>query len=241
VIAVSSEVADSIRRHAGDGTPIKVIPNGIDPARFRRDHTEALRIRRELQIPADGLVVGTVAVFGAPKRLEDWLLAARVLLNHHPELHFVLVGDGPLRESLQQRSESLELDGVVHFVGLQEDVRPYLASMDVFMMSSMFEGLPLALLEAMAMNCPVVATGVGGIPGVIRHGINGYLVEPCHPEALARMTSELLASEETRQSMGPAGRKTIEKEFSLQRMTQQLEATYTDVLEKGRFGKYHLY
>jgi glycosyltransferase involved in cell wall biosynthesis len=173
--------------------------------------------------------------------LEDWLLAARLLLDHHPELHFVLVGDGPLRESLQQRSESLELDGVVHFVGLQEDVRPYLASMDVFMMSSMFEGLPLALLEAMAMNCPVVATGVGGIPGVIRHGINGYLVEPCHPEALARMTSELLASEATRQSMGLAGRKTIEKEFSLQRMTQQLEATYTDVLEKGRFGKYHLY
>ena len=192
VIAVSEEVSTSIQAHTDRATPVRVILNGVDTDRFRPDQVDRSSVRRDLGIPPTAPVIGSVAVFRTQKRLQDWLTAARLLLNDQPDLHFVLVGDGPVREELVRQSHASGLDGALHFPGLQEDVRPYLAAMNVFMISSQFEGLPVALLEAMAMECGIVSTAVGGIPEVIRSGENGLLVEPFDPRALARAADELL-------------------------------------------------
>jgi glycosyltransferase involved in cell wall biosynthesis len=149
----------------------------------------------------------------------------------------VLVGDGPVREELVRQSHASGLDGALHFPGLQEDVRPYLSAMDVFMISSQFEGLPIALLEAMAMECGVVSTAVGGIPEVVRSGENGLLVQPADPMALARAVDVLLRDPEGAKRMGHAARETVEGGFGVRRMTQQLEEAYTEVLGNGSHGR----
>jgi glycosyltransferase involved in cell wall biosynthesis len=108
--------------------------------------------------------------------------------------------------------------------------------MDVYLMSSMFEGLPIALLEAMSMRCAVVATSVGGIPEVVRNGENGFLVEAGNAERLAQVTSDLVADPETIRRCGLAARRTVEEQFSIRRMTRELEATYLDVVTRYRNG-----
>ncbi|HUE97132.1 MAG TPA: glycosyltransferase, partial [Longimicrobiaceae bacterium] len=237
VIAVSSEVAESIRAHADAGTPVKVVLNGIDTERFAPLRGGSPEVRERVGIPPAAPVIGTVAVFRAQKRLDDWLAAARLLHEKHPDARFLLVGDGPLRDDLVEKARALNLADAVHFTGLQEDVRPFLAMMDVFMVSSVFEGLPLALLEAMSMRCGVVATTVGGIPEIIRHGENGFLVEPCRPDALSRFASRMLTDAEATREMGDSARRTIETDFSLRRMTEQLEETYIQVLSDGSRGR----
>ncbi len=234
VIAVSADVAASIRNHVSSQVPVEVVLNGIDVAHFRREAADVASIHQRWGIPAGAPVVGTVAVFRLQKRLQDWLQAAKLLAERRPEMHFLLVGDGPQREELVSLAAALGLEGRVHFPGLQEDVRPYLAAMDVYLMSSLFEGLPLALLEAMAMRCAVVATAVGGIPEVIREGENGFLVQPQQPEVLARKVEEVLASPELRGRVGETGRRTVQERFSMQRMVQDLESTYLSVLQRSR-------
>jgi glycosyltransferase involved in cell wall biosynthesis len=237
VIAVSDEVATSIKAHVRSPKPVDVVLNGVDVEHFARERIDGLQVRRNLGIPTDAPVVGTVAVFRAQKALDDWLEAARQIVDRVHGVHFVLVGDGPLRTELASLSRSMGLQGVVHFPGLQTDVRPYLAAMNVFMSSSLFEGLPVALLEAMAMRCPVVATTVGGIPEVIRHGENGYLVGPRKPSALADSVLDLLASHERSRRFGEEARHTIEEGFSLQRMNREIEAIYLEALKDPGNGR----
>ena len=237
VIAVSGDVADSIRAHADSRVPVRVVLNGINVDYFRRDRADREAVRRCFGIPMHAPVVGTVAVFRVQKRLQDWLEAARRLREGYPDIHFLLVGDGPLRKELLAHTARLGLQEVVHFAGLQDDVRPYLAAMDVYMMSSLFEGLPVALLEAMSMECAVVCTAVGGIPEAVSDDENGFLVEPCNPELLAQVTGAVLASPERLRRCGEQARRTVEERFSMWRMTQELEATYLDVVSRYGDGK----
>lgn len=237
VIAVSADVAESVRAHADSGVPLKVVLNGINVEYFHRERADREDVRRRFGIPLNAPVVGTVAVFRVQKRLEDWLQAARRLRERHPDINFLLVGDGPLREALVAQTARLSLEEVVHFAGLQRDVRPYLAAMDVYMMSSLFEGLPVALLEAMSMECAVVCTAVGGIPEAIRDGESGFLVEPRNPEVLARVTSAVLASPATAYRCGEQARRTVQQRFSMERMTRELEDTYLEVMSRHRNGK----
>lgn len=237
VVAVSNEVAGSIRRHSRSSTPVQIVLNGIDTARFTNDPATSRRLRDELGVPARAPIVGTVAVFRRQKRLDLWLRAARLLLDEHPDVHFVLVGDGPLRREIEMLNNALALTDSVHFVGLKPDVRPYLAVMDIFMTSSAVEGLPLALLEAMAMRRPAVATAVGGVPEVIQHGVNGFLVEPGDPKVLAEQVSRVLSSLESQTDLIERGRQTVEERFGIARMVRNLEDIYRAVLESGNGAK----
>ena len=237
VIAVSGDVAESIRIHTNSRVPVDVVLNGVDVDRFERRGVDSAALRRELGIPPAAPVVGTVTVFRLQKGLHDWLEVARTLHERHPGIHFLVVGDGPLREELVAQAGSLGLGDSIHWPGLQQDVRRYLVAMDVYLMSSIFEGLPIALLEAMCMRCAVVSTAVGGIPEVIEDGENGFLVEPGRRQQLAEVTSRLLASPQVLKRCGEAARRTVEKRFSIRRMTRELEATYLDVVSRYRNGK----
>jgi len=226
VIAVSDDVANSIAQHMGSHVPVEVVLNGVDLDRFRRDPAAGAAVREELGIEPDSPVVGTVAVFRAQKRLEDWLAAAARIRERLPDARFVLVGDGPLRSEIEARARTRGLDDIVFFAGLREDVRPYLSAMDVYMMSSEFEGLPVALLEAMSMECTPVCTAVGGIPQAVHDGRNGYLVPPRRPGDLAEGVIRVLAMPDLGRAMGAAARDIVRQSFDMRAMARSLEGIY---------------
>jgi glycosyltransferase involved in cell wall biosynthesis len=236
VIAVSRDVAASLNRRAAPDVRVQLVPNGVDVERFGPALVDGASVRQKFGIPESAPVVGTVAVFRVQKRLDDWLETARLVRQHQPDVHFLLVGDGPERDHLHARASALRLDDAVHFTGAHTDVRPFLAAMDVFLISSIFEGLPVALLEAMSMQRAIVSTSVGGVPEVVRHGTNGLLVPAGHPNLLAEAVLQLLTSHALRAECGRAARQTVIDYFSLQRMTRQLERTYVEVVQERRSG-----
>lgn len=233
-VAVSKSVADSIRAHVPKGVPLTTVDNGVDVDHFSPNAADGREVRERFGIPPDAPVVGTVAVFRVQKRLDDWLAAAARVRAALPTAHFLLVGDGPLRGEVEGWIKAHNLNDCVHLAGLQTEVRPYVAAMDVHQMSSQFEGLPIALLEAMAMARPVVATAVGGIPEVITDSQNGRLVPPAAPDRLAEAAITLLRDDAGREAMGRAARETVAERFSIVRMQRQLEAIYREVIEAHR-------
>lgn len=236
-IAVSEDVAASLRAHVRSDVPLQVVLNGVDVDRFSRGATDGREVRARFGIAADAPVVGTAAVFRVQKRLDHWLAAARRIHQEQPATRFLLVGDGPLRAQVEAQLKALELRDVVYLPGLQEDVRPYLSAIDVYLMSSVFEGLPVALLEAMSMGCTPVCTSVGGIPEVIQTGQNGLLAEAGKPAELADRVLELLGQPERLRGLGAAARRTVEQRFSMTRMQQELEEIYLDVAGRGGHGR----
>lgn len=234
VVAVSAEVAASIDRHAGARVPVRVVRNGVPVEDLRRAPEAGAEVRRRLGIPQDAPLVGQVAIFRRQKRLDLWLETAREILRARPETRFVLVGDGPLRPEVEARAGALGLADAVSFAGLQDDVRPFLSAMDLLLVTSEFEGLPLVLLEAMALELPVVATAVGGIPEVVRDGETGRLVPFGRPAEAAAATLEVLADPAVRHAMGRAARRRVAEEFDTRRMMEQLETLYREVVDESR-------
>lgn len=234
VIAVSDEVATSIARHAGTRVPIRVVQNGVTLHRFRRQNYDTESARQALRIPRGAPVVGTVSVFRTQKRLDLWLEVARQIRERHPDVRFVIVGDGPLKSDVEGSITRLGLSECVTLTGLREDVRPMLAAMDVYLMSSDFEGLPIALLEAMAMEIPPVATAVGGIPEVLVPGGGGLVAPKGDVAALATLVDTVLRlSEEERRARGAAARARVAEGFSSERMMRETERIYREVAGRG--------
>ncbi len=226
VIACSVEVARSIElRMRGGPTPV-VVRNGIPGAHFAFDDAAARRCRRELGFDDDAFVVGTLSVHRTQKALDRWLDVAAAVRQRQPRARFVLVGDGPLRCALEAKSRSLGLDDVVVFAGLQPDPRPFLWAMDVFLSTSLFEGLPLALLEAMAASRAVVVTAVGGIAEVVVDGDNGSLLHA--QDGAARAVAAVLALEDPaeRARRGERARQTVIERFGTIGMQSQLASIY---------------
>ena len=230
VVAVSSEVAESIAEHTAARVPVQVVANGVPVDLLRPNPEAAAALRTTLGIPADAPVVGQVAVFRRQKRLDLWIEAAQAIHRRLPRSHFLLVGDGPLRSEVETAVAASGIAEAIHLPGLQPDVRPYLGAMDLLLISSDFEGLPLVLLEAMALERPVVATAVGGVPEAVADGDTGVLVAPGSAAALADAVCGLLASADTRIAMGRAARQRAETTFSTRRMQAELEDLYDRVL-----------
>lgn len=236
VVAVSAEVAESIERHAGSRVPVRVVRNGVPVARLERDPEAGAAVRRRFGIRREVPVVGQVAVFRRQKRLDLWLETAREILRRLPEARFLLVGDGPLRGEIESLARELGLEEAVCFAGLQDDVRPFLSAMDLLLVTSEFEGLPLVLLEAMALELPVVATAVGGMPEVVLDRETGRLVPFARPAEAAAAALEILADPARRAAMGSAARRRVAREFGTERMLAELESLYREVVDGARRG-----
>lgn len=229
VIAVSSDVAESVRRFKPRlKTTLDVILNGVDPTQFKRDKSKGDKFREHAGIPIDAVVVGTVAVFRFQKRLDVWLQVAQKINRVFPEVRFVIVGDGPLRERIKMVASELGLNDVVHFAGLQTDVRPFLSAFDIFMMSSIFEGLPVAMLEAMASKCCIVATKAGGIKEVITDRLDGLLCDVDDPMLLFDLSRQVIQNAELRAMLAENACSKIETTFSIVSMIRKLEQVYSN-------------
>ncbi|RYZ08839.1 MAG: glycosyltransferase [Myxococcales bacterium] len=227
VIAVSADVKASIVRRFGERVPVQVILNGVSLERFSRNEADGAALRERWGIQPDAFVVGTVAVFRKQKRLDVWLEVAKRVAERDPKARFLLVGDGPLRAEVETKVRALGLGAQVILPGLEPQVVPYLAAMDAYLMSSDFEGVPIALLEAMAMQLPPVVTRAGGIPEVVEHTVSGLLHERGDAVGLAASLLQLLeAGPEARRAMGHRARERIASGFSTVRMTRELEEVY---------------
>ncbi len=233
-IAVSADVADSIQRHTGDRVPVQTVLNGVNVRSYDPAEYDGRAVRAQWGIPTDAPLVGMIAVFRSQKQLPHWLAVARRVLDAVPEAHFLLVGDGPLRAEVEAGIREHGLQDRVHLAGLQEEVRPYLAAFDAYLMTSQFEGLPIALLEAMAMGVPPVVTAVGGIPELVTMGEDGYVRRYGALDALASDLTRLLRDGAHRRTLGRAARQTVVDGFSMERMQGELEAIYERVIAEAR-------
>lgn len=230
VVCVSQQVADFVVQEVGiPQRKTVVIPNGIDLRDFEHLLSQQ-QARTALGLSLGQMLIGTVARLNPVKRLD--VLFQAVALS--PDVYVVIVGNGPERAQLEAMSEQPGLAGRVRFAGQQDDVRPWLAALDVFVLSSDWEGMSNALLEAMAIGLPVIATAVGGTPEVVMDGITGLLVPPRDPAALAEAIATLLHDPDLRRKMGQAGQERVEQHFSIKETVRQTEALYEALLyEKG--------
>ena len=200
----------------------------FDPVRVSRE-----QVRQELGLPLDALVLGNVGRFSPQKNPLAWVRVASIVARHLPECHFLLVGDGPLRARVEER---LVQEGIAErtiLTGLRRDVPRMLAAMDVFLLTSLWEGLPRVIPQALAMQVPVVAQRVGGVAEAILHNETGFLCDPGDLEEIAKWCVELLQNRHLRHEMGKRGRDYVLKEFHQQQMLRQLAALYEDLLARA--------
>jgi sugar transferase (PEP-CTERM/EpsH1 system associated) len=208
---------------------VRVVANGIDTERFRRPRDRA-GLRRSLGVPPDAPVIGTVGRLNEIKR-QDVLLGAFARARQAlPDAHLVLVGDGPLRPSLETLADRLGIRPVVHFTGFQAEPEAYLQVMDLFALTSRSEGMPLAVLEAWAAGTPVVSSRVGGIPELIREGETGLLFEPGNEAALAGILQRFFTNSELAGQLRIAGQHEVQSRFSLEQMARAYQRLYQELL-----------
>jgi glycosyltransferase involved in cell wall biosynthesis len=232
LLTVSNAVRqDLLMRRIGSPERLQVVPLGLDLDPFLRCEELRGQLRAELAV-GDALLVGIVARLVPIKRHADFLKAAAAVASELSSCRFLVVGDGELRSGLEARVQALGLDSRVHFLGWRGDLPRVYADLDLVVLTSANEGLPVSLIEAMASARPVVATRVGGVPDLVEHGAAGLLVPPGNPRALAEAMVTLLADPERRREMGQAGRKRVHPAFSAARLLADIDSVYTELLRK---------
>ena len=198
-----------------------VIRSGIELDRFGHPQTPRNQTRAAWGIPVDAPVVGTVTRLSAQKAPLDFVTAAALVLEQHPDAYFMMVGDGPLRGDVEALAQELGIADRLVLTGLRRDIPELMAAFDLFTLSSLWEGLPRVLPQAMATGLPIVATAVDGSSEVIEQGVNGLLTPPGEPDRLADAIASLLGDRERMSQMGALNRERVEA-FSATRMVERL-------------------
>ncbi len=235
-IAVSDAGRTAWMAHAGlPPDRIVTIHNGIDPMEFRRRRTTS-EARRALGIPAgdSSVVIGALSRLSRVKGLEYVIDAAALLRAQHLNVRVVIAGDGELLEDLRRHAVRVGAAPCVHFVGHRADVTGALEAFDVFALPSLSEALPYAVIEAMSMELPVVASDVGGVPEIVANNRTGFLVPPRNAESLAAALRPLVESSALRTRIGLAGRQRVIECFDQRRMAQRTVDLYRSLLGKAR-------
>ncbi len=231
-IAVSSDVANSIQKKINPKIPVVIIPNGINTETFTRNLLLRNAKRNELNLHSETVLIGTIAVFRFQKRLCEWVSVFKKIHDQFPEVRACIIGDGILKEQILTHVKKLHLEEFIVFPGLQTDVLPWLSAMDIFMMTSSFEGLPIALLEAMSSECAIVSTDAGGIKEVVRSGNDGFIVKVNEWEKLVYPIVDLLLNRHEIKEYGRQARNRVKESFSINKMVQEIEFQYLSVLGK---------
>jgi glycosyltransferase involved in cell wall biosynthesis len=218
-------IRDLAIREGVEPDRVVVVRNGVDT-----DELDAAATRApERPAPEPGAIVCVANMHHPVKGQTDLLLAMKEVSRARPEARLVFVGDGVRRPLLERSARQLGIAERCRFLGHRRDGGAILARAALAVSSSHAEGISNAILEAMAARLPVVATAVGGTPEIVRDRVNGYLVPPGAPAALARRIEDLLADPRLRRRMGERGRRTVEREFSLEQMRTSYDALYEDL------------
>lgn len=230
-IAITSAVRDVM---IADGIPperISVVHSSVDLSRFE-NVVRLPGLRAEWNVPQEAPLVGAVGALVGHKAHRDLLDAAALILRQRPETHVVILGEGPLRPALEAQARALGIEGSVRLPGERPDIPACLLEFDVFCMSSRMEGLGSALLEAMAMRRPAVATNAGGLAEVARDGENALVAPAGDAAALAQCILRLLNDRFLAARLAEAGRRTVEQEFSAEKMVERTLEVYKQTMDE---------
>jgi len=235
LVAVSTDNIDKgLQCRIGWPHQYVLIRSGIDVSRYRDISPDREGKKKELGIGMDEKVVTTIGPFKPQKNLKDFIQAAHLLYKQTPSCRcrFLIIGDGEQRPELENLIKQLDLGEKVQLLGWRRDVPELLAITDVFAMTSLWEGLPRSVLEAMSSVLPVVANAVDGVKEVVRDGHTGFLTEPYHPESTADFLLRLLNTPDLARQMGKKGQELIDKQYDIHYMVKQQEDLYTHLMPK---------
>ncbi len=211
---------------------IKPIVNGVDTERFFPNPEIKGETRKKLGLKNDSLCIGTVGSLRLVKNQLLLVKACKAILPHFNHVEVLIVGEGPLESQLKQEVKALGLSEQIHFAGGQTDIPEILNALDIFVLPSRSEGMPNALLEAMACGISTIATSVGGVPEVIEDGKNGILITSEDELHLTRALTELIRDHEKRHTIGIEGRRRMVSHFSLKKMVSEYQWLYESLLQK---------
>ncbi|MBC8555871.1 MAG: glycosyltransferase family 4 protein [Candidatus Brocadiales bacterium] len=224
-----------IERHRIEPQKLVTIYNGIETGEYNIPDQEVIceksGLWEELGLKSDVPVIGAIGRLVWQKGFEYFIEAIPGLLKEFKEARFLIVGEGMLKEELKMKSRKLRIEDKLIFTGFRNDIKEILASIDIFVMPSLLEGLPMILLEAMAMGKPIVATDIEGIIEVLENGKTGLLVPPRDTEALAEAVIDLLKHQDKANQMGFTARKVVIERFGVDIMVQKVEKVYEELLQ----------
>jgi len=232
LVAVSPEVRDDlVRLRVAPASKFVVIRLGIElDERIAGDEASRHETRRLVGLGPEAFVVGWVGRMTAVKRTDDVVRTLRKLVDLGVDAHLLLVGDGPDRAGLERRAHELGVIRRCLFVGYQEQVGGFYEAIDALLLPSVNEGTPVSVIEALAARRPAVATRVGGIPDVVRDGVDGFLVDAGDADALAARLAELAADPELRERMGAAGYANVTQRYAVERLVDDVDDLYRSLL-----------
>jgi glycosyltransferase involved in cell wall biosynthesis len=232
-IAVSDQVKEAMVEIIGPiQDKITVICNGVDVKRYGRPGDKT-PVRNELGLEENARLITVVGTLKDQKGHRYMIEAMTSIVPRYPSAHALFIGDGDLGEELQAQATALNVDAHIHFLGSRRDVPELLASSDLFVLPSLWEGLSMALLEAMATGLPIVASEVSGTVQVMIPGETGYLVPPGDVQGLFEAVEQLLSDPARAQAMGAAARRRVEATFSAQKQADEHVALYRRLLENA--------
>ncbi len=197
-----------------------IIPNGVD-TNYYIPVSDKVSLRRQLGLPVNACIIGLVAYFKPVKNLPLFVEVASRLAGRFEHLHFVLVGDGSEKEKVVQAIRQRHLESLFTLPGACDDPREWHQAFDILLLTSRSEAMPVTILEANSCGVPAVATQVGGVPDLIRHGETGFIAPPDDADALAQWVAQLVQDDTRRRAMGEAARQWVEQEFSLRTMLRR--------------------
>jgi glycosyltransferase involved in cell wall biosynthesis len=232
VICVSEDLRDACVSGGVAADRCVVIENAIDGDQYRRRHS-AEEAKRSLGLDPARTVIGSVGRLSAEKNFEGLIRAVARLVHDGLDVALVLAGDGDRRAGLQSLADGLGLGDRVRLLGFRADTIELYEAMDLFVLNSLREGLPNVVLEALAMEVPVVATRVAGIPRLIEHEANGLLIDPGAEDQLGIALVRALADADLRARLAAAGRRTIQSRYSFEVRMEKVRGVYDRLLASG--------
>ncbi|MDO4584331.1 MAG: glycosyltransferase [Planctomycetia bacterium] len=240
VFCVSQDLYTSCLKLGIPSSQCSLLENGIDVYQYSR--TMSLeKAKKRWHFPLKRLVVGSMGRLSPEKNFAGLIRAVGKLILEGNPISLYIAGEGPLRESLQRQIDHLGVSEFIHLIGYREDVLDFFQGLDAFVLNSFREGLPNVLLEAMALEVPVISTRIAGIPNLIVNGYNGILVTPDKDEELEQMIKTLYREKDYREMLALNGRYTVSTEFTMEDRMEKIRNIYRRILEKDdpTYDRYH--
>jgi glycosyltransferase involved in cell wall biosynthesis len=235
VVAVSSDVRRELVRNGAHEQAVTTVLNGIDHTEFRRDRPRERAIRQELGFVEDDFVIGAVGRVEPQKRFDLLLEAVASLRAKYPRVRVMIAGTGSRFGELRDQTSHLRLDDVCRLLGNRTDIADLHHAFDVFVQSSDYEGTPNAVLEAMALESPVIATSAGGTAEIVRNGIDGLIVPTGNSPAIVDAIASVLRDPDAARARAASARRRVETDLSFEARMNAVEAIYVELF-KARSG-----